>query len=325
MKVFVTGGSGFVGPRLITKFVDDGHEVFGLARSPSSADKVRALGATPVQGDLGGAMTLPAVDTVVHAAAHFRFAGPRAPYLQTNVVGTQSLLRAARDSGASTFVYVSAAGVVMDDKGTPLRHVDETAPTYPNSFSGYIASKAQGEAAVLAADAPGFRTVVVRPSAIWGPGDAFGTALPEAIRTGRFAFVGRGEYAFATTHVDNVVEAVVCAAQRGTGGRAYFVNDRELVTFREFVAGQAQAQGLSIDKIRSVPYRVAFVAGRLLEFVAAIGPDRGDPPLTRTMIRMIGREFTPDDAAARHELGYVGEGSRAQGLQELARAYASHG
>lgn len=321
MKILVTGGSGFLGARPIPKLVQDGHAVFALARSKSSSEAVRSLGATPVQGDLENpeALSLPAIDAVVHAAALFRFAGPRAPYFRANVAGTEALLATARQAGAATFVYISAAALVMDDHGTPLSNVDETAPTHPESFSGYIASKSQGEAAVLAANRPEFRTIALRPPALWGPGGPFSKQLPAAFESGQFAFIARGEYPVSTIHVDNVVEAVQCALERGTGGRAYFINDREPVTFREFVAGHAELAGLSIDGLRSIPYRVAFTLGRLLEAVAAMRSDKGDPPLTRTMVRLIGREFTTNDAAARRELGYVGTTTRSDGLQQMAQ------
>jgi nucleoside-diphosphate-sugar epimerase len=316
MKILVTGGSGFLGARLTPRLVNDGHEVFALSRSASSDEKVSAFGATPVRGDLEapGKLSLPALDAVVHAAAHFRLAGPRARFFRANVAGTQALLEAAQEAGAKSFVYVSAAGVIMDDKGSPIRHADESAPTFPNSFSGYTASKARGEAAVLAANRPGFRTIALRPPAIWGPGDAFSRAIPEAIGSGRFAFINRGDYPFVTCHVDNVVEAVQCALERGAGGRAYFIHDQETTTFRAFIAMLAELQGLSIDGVRSVPYRLAFTLGRLMEIGAAIRRSKKDPPLSRTMVRMIGRDFIADDSAARRELGYVGRVSRAEGL-----------
>jgi nucleoside-diphosphate-sugar epimerase len=321
MKILVTGGSGFLGSHLIPKLVDDGHTVFALARSATSSDTVLSLGATPVQGDLDNPqeLALPAVDAVVHGAALFRFAGPRAPYFRANVDGTKALLAAARQAGAATFVYISAAAVAMDDRGTPMRNVDETAPTYPHSFSGYIASKSQGEAAVLAANQPGFRTIALRPPALWGPGGPFSKQLPHAIESGQFAFIAGGEYPSSAIHVDNVVEAVQCALERGTGGRPYFISDRDVVTFREFVAGHAEAEGLSIDGLRSFPYRVAFTFGRLMEAVAAMRSDKGDPPMTRTMVRLIGREFTTNDAAARRELSYIGTTTRAEGLGRMAR------
>jgi nucleoside-diphosphate-sugar epimerase len=321
MKILVTGGSGFLGSHLIPKLVEDGHTVFALARTAASSDTVRSLGATPVQGDLENSdeLSLPAVDSVVHGAALFRFAGPRAPYFRANVAGTEAILGAAQQAGATAFVYISAAAVVMDDRGTPMRSVDETAPTYPHSFSGYIASKAQGEAAVLAANRPGFRTIALRPPALWGPGGPFSKQLPHAIESGQFAFIARGEYPFSTIHIDNAVEAVQCALERGTGGRPYFISDRDLVTFREFVAGIAETEGLSIDGLHSVPYRVAFTLGRLMETFAGMRSDKGDPPLTRTMVRLIGRELTTNDTAARRELSYIGTTTRAQGLERMAQ------
>lgn len=324
--ILVTGGTGFLGSRLIPHLVGHGYEVLALTRSASSHDTLRALGATPVQGDLeGGApLALPAIDAVVHAAAYFRFAGQREPYFRTNVDGTRALLAAAEKAGAKTFVYVSAAGIVMDDRGSPIRNVDESAPTYPDSFSAYLGSKARGEALVLAANRPDFRTIALRPPAIWGPGDVFSRELPKAIASGQFAFINRGEYACVTCHVDNVIEAIACALERGTGGRAYFVNDRETGTFSEFVDMIASVQGLSIQNLRSMPYGLAFALGRIMEIFATLKGRKDDPPLSRSLVRMIGREFTTSDAAARRELGYAGATSRAEGVR-LYEAHATKG
>ncbi len=317
MRILVTGGTGFVGARMIPKLTESGHSVFALSRSASSDEKLRVLGATPIRGDLENPepLSLPSIDAVVHAAALFRFAGPRAPYFRTNVSGTVALLEAAERAGATTFIHVSAAGIIMDDRGSPIRDADESAPTFPDSFSAYLASKARGEAAVLAANKPGFRTIALRPPAIWGPGDAFSRELPRVIKSGQFAFIDRGDYPFVTCHVNNVIEAVQCALERGTGGRAYFINDQETQTFRGFIEMIAGRQNLSIDKLRSMPYRLASTMGRLMEFFAAITFRKSDPPLSRSMVRMIGRAFSTNDAAARRELAYVGRTSRAEGLR----------
>jgi nucleoside-diphosphate-sugar epimerase len=316
MRIFVTGGSGFLGSRMIRTLVNLDHEVFALARSTSSTERIRTLGARPISGDLEHPedFSIPKVEAVVHAAAYFRFAGSRSPYFCANVEGTRAMLTAAQNAGAATFIYLSAGAVVMDDRGSSIRDADERAPTFPNSFSGYIASKAQGEAAVLAANKPGFRTLAIRPPAIWGPGDPFSRALPDAIGSGKFAFIERGDYPFAICHVDNVIEAVQCAFLRGTGGRAYFINDHEPTTFRDFVAMLADMQGLSIGGLKSVSYRLAFTLGRLMEIGAAITSSKDDPSLSRTLVRMIGREFTVSDTAARGELGYLARVSRAEGV-----------
>jgi len=111
-----------------------------------------------------------------------------------------------------------------------------------------------------------------------------------------------------------VVEAIQCALERGTDGHAYFINDQETQTFREFIGMIASLQNLSIDKLRSMPYRLAFTLGRVMEFFSSITFRKNDPPLSRSMVRMIGRPFTTNDAAARRQLGYVGKTSRAAGL-----------
>lgn len=316
MKILVTGGSGFLGSRLVPKLIAEGHDVVAMARSASADDTLRALGAEPVRGDLNtlGDMAMPPVDAVIHLAAHFRFAGPRAPYFQVNVDGTKALLKAAQAAGASSFIYLTAAAVIMDDRGSPIRNSDESAPTFPRSFSPYIASKATSEAGILAANRPGFRTIVIRPPGIWGPGDAFSRNIPHAIRSGQFAFIARGDYPYSTCHVDNVSEALICALDRGEGGKAYFIRDRENTTFRAFIDGLAKLQGLSIDQLRSVPYGMAFFMGRMMELGARLRRSDQDPPLTRTMVRLIGREFTIDDSAARRDLGYLGKVSRLEGL-----------
>jgi nucleoside-diphosphate-sugar epimerase len=97
MRILVSGGTGFLGSRLMPKLAGNGHQVFALTRSASSHAKLRALGGLPVDGDLESNvfLPLPTVDTVVHAAALFRFSGPREPFFRTNVDGTVKLLTAA--------------------------------------------------------------------------------------------------------------------------------------------------------------------------------------------------------------------------------------
>jgi nucleoside-diphosphate-sugar epimerase len=98
MRILVTGGTGFLGKRILARLAEAGHDLYALTRSSTSHTALAALGATPVQGNLEGRepLSLPPIDAVVHAAALFRFAGPRAAYFRTNVDGTAALIKAAR-------------------------------------------------------------------------------------------------------------------------------------------------------------------------------------------------------------------------------------
>ena len=313
MKVLVTGGTGFLGRSLVVRLLQEGHHVHGLARSPALEAALRSMNVEPLRGDLDAPRTLKfsGIDAVVHAAAHFRLAGPRRPFFRTNVRGTKALLAAANKAGVRHFIGIGAAAVVMDNRGSALDNVDESAPTFPRSFSAYISSKAQAEKLILDAHAPGFRTLVLRPPGIWGPGDAFARALTSG---GSFAFISRGAYPYVTCHVDNVAEAAACALNASAGGRAYFINDSEPITFRAFAMSIANAVGVDLSRAPSVPYGVAWYSGRALEFLWSIAGAREDPPLSRTLVRLIGRPSLTNDSAARRDLGYRGMVTRAEGL-----------
>ena len=116
---FVTGGSGFIGGRLIGRLRDEGWDVRALARSSRSADAVRALGAEPVTGDIAdsGAMRSGAegCEYAFHAAAHVGDWGRREEFERDNVQGTANALAACREAGVRRFVHVGTEAALMAD------------------------------------------------------------------------------------------------------------------------------------------------------------------------------------------------------------------
>ena len=307
-NAFVTGGSGFIGGRLIERLVRDGWEVRGLARSDAAAQKVGARGAAPVRGDIAAPFSCAGADVLFHAAAKVEEWGDMAEFERLNVGGTRHAARAARESGAK-LVHVGTESALMS--GRPLHEVDESRPLAVDSPAPYARTKARAEEVVLAAGG-----ISLRPRLVWGRGDT--TLLPEmlaAMRSGKWAWIGGGRQLTATTHVDNTVEGLVLAAERGAPGRAYFVTDGEPVEFRAFITELARTQGVEPPG-RSVP---AGVARAVMEAGEALWrlPLPGRPPLTRTAFWLASHECTIDDSRARTELGYVPVVSRAEGLAEL--------
>src|SRR5437588_4144028 len=192
-SAFVTGGSGFIGGRLIERLRAGGPGGRAPARSPSAAERIRERGAEPVDGDLADARSMRAgaegCELAFHAAAMVGDWGTPEEFERGNVDGTRNALRACAEAGVRRFVHVSTEAVLL--AGEPLVNVDETAPLRADSPALYSATKARAEQAVVAANGNGLETVVVRPRFVWGAGDT--TLLPtivELVRGGRFAWIG---------------------------------------------------------------------------------------------------------------------------------------
>ena len=208
--------------------------------------------------------------------------------------------------------------------GEPLVNADESAPLRPDSPALYSSTKAQAERLVRDAAREGFETVVLRPRFVWGAGDT--TLLPEivaATKAGRFAWVGGGNHRTSITHVRNVAEGLLLAAERGRPGEAYFVTDGEPVVFREFISEMLRAVGVEPPD-RSIPTAVAAAIARGGEIAWRLLPLPGEPPLTRFALWAASQECTIDDSKARRELGYEEIVSREQGMAELAAALAAN-
>ena len=317
---FVTGGSGFIGGRLIERLARDGWTVRALARSDGAAGRVTAVGAEPVRGDLGEPAALEGgargAEVTFHVAAKAEEWGDWDDFRRVNVEGTKAVLAASRAAGVRRVVHVGTEAALMH--GQPLIHADERTPLALSSKAPYPATKAAAEAAVVAAT--GVETIVVRPRFVWGPGDT--TLIPvltEMVRSGRFRWIGGGRQLTATTHVDNTVEGLVLAADRGTPGSAYFVTDGEPVEFRAFVTELLAAHGVEAPG-GSVPLGVARAAAGVCETAWRVLPLPGAPPLTRFAVWASGLECTLDDSRARADLGYAPVVTREEGLAALRRS-----
>jgi nucleoside-diphosphate-sugar epimerase len=322
---FVTGGSGFIGGALVRRLVADVWRVRALARSDSSAHVVADRGAEAVRGDLDDVAAMSAgmrgCDVAFHCAATLGDWGDRAAFEHGNVQGTRNVLEAARLAGVGRVVHVGTEAALL--AGDPLVMVDETAPLRPDSPALYSSTKAKAEQEVIAAAGDELEALVVRPRLVWGVGDT--TILPvivEMVNSGRFAWIAGGRHMTSTTHVDNVIEGLVLAAEKGSSGAAYFVTDGEPVEFREFITRLLATQGVEAPK-RSMPRGLARAVAGGGERLWSLVPLPGQPPVTRLAYWLSALETTIDISRARNELGYQPVTTIDAGMEELAERHAS--
>jgi len=308
MRILVTGGSGFVGAATISKLKDEGHDVVALARSDASAERIRALGAEPVRGDLeqlpqgnpAWLGILPSRDAIVHAAAYMEFWGPDRLFEQRNLHPTVALHAAAVRAGVSRFVLVSAASVSTGTQRAAV--VDETTDNGRPNIA-YSRVKLATERALLAAPAGNTQLIILRPPFIWGAGMSAVEQMADAVRAGQFAWIDHGRHTMDFLHVKNLAHAITLALGRGTPGSAYYVTDGAPRPAREFLTGLLATQDVTIPS-RSVPRPVAAALAAAMETAYKAARRPTAPPLSPWLVSFMGQDRSYDITAARRQLGY---------------------
>jgi dihydroflavonol-4-reductase len=300
-KVFLTGGSGFIGGVLAAALRERGDEVVALARSEAAAGKVAALGAEPVRGDVLDPGSLAAAiggcELVYHVAGVNSHC-PKDPTRLTrvNVEGAANVVRAAGGAGVRRVVFTSSAASVGEAQGTVGT---ETSAHRGSYLSVYDRSKHDGERAAFAAgSAAGVEVVALNPSSVQGPPRASGNgALIIAYVNGRLrAFI---DTPVSIVDVEDVVEAHLLAAAAGEPGERYILNGATLPS-REALA--------IVSDIAGVEHRVAMVPPVLARGVATLSEKamglRGKvSPICRGRVDTILHGHRYDGSRATRELG----------------------
>lgn len=318
-KIFVTGGSGFVGQHLIPMLIEQRYQVNALARSATAVQKVEQMGATAIKGDLNDVNALASgvkgCSSIFHLAASVDFFASEKQLQKLHVEATALLLSAAKDANVKKFIYLSAASVIMN--GKPITNADEIFIS-DNIIDGYSRTKLQAEKLVLKENAPNFQTVSIRPPLIWGKGDPNTLAgIIDAVEKGTMQLIGGGKHRFVTCHVINVCHALILSEQsEKSSGKAYFITDGETPVFKDFITRYVGTQGITVPD-KSVSLAMAKTVASIMEFAWKTFRLKGHPPLYKGLVNALGLEFITNDTKARREIGYKTFVTIEQGLEMM--------
>ena len=305
-RVLVTGGTGFLGGRLVSRLLDDGVAVRVLARRPERAGALRARGVEVVAGDIerpdGLREAMLGCDVVFHLAAWYALGvTDLAKMERANDLGVGHVLDAAREAGVPRVVVCSSVGVYGDTAGGTASegHCDERSV----SSLPYTKTKRKGHERALAAAASGQDIVIVVPGSVFGPGDPsiIGRLLSFVLRGWmKVCFYRSTEMPFV--HVDDVADGFIRAWRQGTAGREYILVER-CMTLGEVFTAAAKAAG------RSPPwYWLPNVVIRWSRpFSPLIAPIFGQGPwiLRDAVAMMDGTSLKFSSERARTELGWA--------------------
>jgi nucleoside-diphosphate-sugar epimerase len=296
-----------VGSHVAERLSKQGYRVRTLVRGSSDTRLLDALGFEKVVGDLQDppavALAVQGVQLIVHCAAMVGDWGPVAAFRRVNVDGLRNLLDAAVTQPVERFIHTSSLGVyeARDHFGT-----DESVELPTSHIDGYTQTKVESEKLALEyGRSRGLAVTALRPGLVYGPRDR--TVIPrvlEAIRTGRFTYLGSGEQAMNSIYVENFVDALMLALQKPQSiGQVYNLTDMERVSKRRFAETLARLAGYPLPR-RSIPVPVARAIASTLEPIwRALG--RKEPPvLSQALVKFLGLNLDYSCEKARRELGY---------------------
>ncbi len=305
MRVFLTGGTGYIGRALARRLAEAGHEVRALVRPTSDAEPLRRLGAATFTGDIGDRASMregmSGADWVIHAAADLDFDGPPERMRRANVQGSENVASLAYKLGVGRFLSVSSMAYFG---GSPPDGsvVSEDAPVQTPFPTLYSATKHSGELAVQEWVKRGLRVNTVYPSLVYGPpGKKEGAnALLRGFLKGRFPALVGADRRMAWIFLDDLVEGMFKVIEKAPPGRGYLMTG-DVATLRSLVDRVCALGGVRAPR-RNLPIGLARIG------LAVSGPLyklRGRrPPFSSEQLNSLERHWAFDDSRARTELDW---------------------
>ncbi len=323
MKVLITGGGGFLGGHIVKLLLKEGHEVTSFSRG--SYPDLEAQGVKTYRGDLSDldavSDALKGKDAVIHCASKVAMWGRYEDFYQTNVIGTENIIKGCQANGIKALVYTSTPSVVFGQSS--LKAVNEETPYPTNSVSPYGKTKAIAEEKVLKANGMALKTVALRPHLVFGPGDKnLIPRLLEKAKNGKLKRIGDGQNLVDVLYVENGAKAHILALHQLTkdsskiAGEAFFLGQGP-VNLWDFINSILKSfKAPTVQK--SVSFKSAYLIGSLIErFCKLFGIYQVDPPMTRFVALQLSHDHYFDHTKAKNILGWEPEVSIEEGLSNL--------
>ncbi len=316
MKIFLTGGTGFLGKSVTKRLLADNNELYILARNPKKV-KIKDSNVKVINGSLENINewqnNLAGMDVVVHMAAPVVFWEEWEMYQKSIVDATAEIFKSSEQNGVKKFVYISSESVLQDK--SDLIGIDESTPypDEPNSYYGKAKMLAEKEILEINSDV---ERIILRPTFIWGKGAPQLQRIVDKVKNGQFMWIDKGNIMVEMVHVDNVAEAIALSCYKGKDKDIFYVTDDDPKFARVFFSDLLETQGTTISD-KSISESIARPLAALVEFIWKTFKIKSYPPLDRFDLSFVAMARSYKIDKIKKELGYKPVMSYQKGLEEM--------
>jgi nucleoside-diphosphate-sugar epimerase len=310
MKILITGGSGFIGTRVVEKLLSDGHDVkiYDIQKSVKYPELT-------VEADVRDGERLveecEGIDIIYNLAAeHADDVKPLSLYAQTNIGGAENIVNAARKCDIKRVVFTSSVAVYGLNRGTP----DEKCE--PRPFNEYGRTKYEAEKIFESwANEDTERSLtIVRPSVIFGEGNRGNVYnLIRQIKEGKFLMIGDGKNRKSMGYVENIAEFLSSLTEADRGCEIYNFAGKPDLSSREIVDIIYDTLGMKRPLLH-IPYPIGVAGGYLFDFLSTISGKNF--PISSIRIKKFTAETTIDTKKL-HSSGFESPYSLEEGLRRM--------
>src|SRR5579884_340021 len=274
MKYFVTGATGFIGGHVARQLLAAGHEVNALARTPSRAQELAALGVKVYEGDITDKESLrtpmTGVDGIFHIGAWYKIGTrDKSQAEPINVGGTRNVLEMMKELGIPKGVYTSTLTVFSDTGG---RMVDESYKYTGTTFlSEYDRTKWKAHYEVaLPMMQDGLPLIIVQPGLVYGPGDS--SIVHEGwvnYLRGKLPMIPGGT-TYCWGHVDDTARGHILAMEQGKVGESYIIAGPKYSLVEAFTLAE-QISGIQAPRLHLAPGMMKAMAA-MIALISTVAP-----------------------------------------------------
>ncbi|MDD5659871.1 MAG: NAD-dependent epimerase/dehydratase family protein [Actinomycetota bacterium] len=327
MKILVTGGTGFTGGHLVRRLLENkSNEVKVLARNEKKAEELRKLGVEVIVGDITDKEAVfeavKGADKVFHIAAAYREAHiDDRIYWDINYNGTKYILDACLEYGVKRLVHTSTIGLVSSVKNPPS---DEREAYSPGDV--YQNSKCEAEKEALRyAREKGLPVSVVRPAAIYGPGDTRMLKMFKMIAKKRWIFLGNGKAYLHMVYIDDLIDGfLLCGEKEEAIGKVFIIGGEKYVSLNELSALIAAEFNVRTPRIH-IPYKPIEITAVLTEKLWKSLKLKKQPPIYKRRVAFFKKSRAFSIEKAKTLLGYSPKIDLKTGIHKTAQWYLQNG